>query len=278
MDARAAINMPIIQDVLAARLVVNKETYDGFFTNRLNGKKIGKQDRLTLRGTIVITPTDNLDINLKAFLVRDRSSAPGGDTGPARNKLLWLIYGFEEPDDGAFTIGRDFSANHDTDQLGFIGNVGLDLGSWQAKSITGYIETDDFNDSDFDQSEIFFFPTYRLQSHRQFSQELRLQSDFSDRSDALARLSLVFGGYYLNQSFELAQAFPTLPVLHRPAELDVRRQAELGIKGLFPRPYRNLAVSCLFHDAVNGQITGGDGNDCERQSGCGQGVQAGHQP
>ncbi|WP_417485566.1 TonB-dependent receptor [Maricaulis salignorans] len=216
MDARAAINMPIIQDVLAARLVVNKETYDGFFTNRLNGKKIGKQDRLTLRGTVVITPTDNLDINLKAFLVHDRSSAPGGDTGPDRTKLLWTVLRFEEPDDGAFTIGRDFSANHDTDQLGFIGNVGLDLGSWQAKSITGYIETDDFNDSDFDQTEIFFFPTFRLQQHRQFSQELRLQSDFSDRSDALARLSLVLGGYYLNQSFELSQAFPTLPVLLAP--------------------------------------------------------------
>lgn len=217
MDARAAVDMPLIQDKLAARLVLNKETYDGYFTNRVNGKKIGGQDRLTLRGTIVFTPTDNLDINLKAFLVRDRSSAPGGDAAPNRSQLLYTIFGFEEPDDGAFTIGRDFPANHDTDQLGFIGNVGLDLGSWQVKSITGYIETDDFNDSDYDQSEIFFFPTFRTQSHRQFSQELRLQSDFSDRTDALARLNLVFGGYYLKQSFELAQAFPTLPVLLNPA-------------------------------------------------------------
>lgn len=211
MDARAAVNMPIIEDVLATRIVVNKETYDGFFTNRLNGKKVGGQDRLTLRGTVVFTPTDNLDINLKAFLVRDRSSAPGGDSGPDRTKLLWTAFGFEEPDDGAFTIGRDFPANHDTDQLGFISNIGLDLGAAQLKSITGYIETDDFNDSDYDQSEVFFFPTFRVQSHRQFSQELRLQSDFSDRDDALARLNLVFGGYYLKQSFELAQAFPTLP-------------------------------------------------------------------
>jgi len=216
MDARAAVNMPLIRDTLAVRLVLNKETYDGYFTNRLNGKKIGGQDRLTLRGTVVFTPTDNLDINLKAFLVRDRSSAPGGDTAPNRNQLLWQVFRFEEPNDGAYTIGRDFPADHDTDQLGLISNIGLDMGSWQAKSITGYIETDDFNDSDFDQSEVFFFPTFRLQSHRQFSQELRLQSDFSDRTDALSRLSLVFGGYFLKQSFELAQAFPTLPVLLAP--------------------------------------------------------------
>lgn len=223
MDARAAVDMPLIEDVLATRFVISKETYDGFFTNRVNGQKIGGQDRLSLRGTVVFTPTDNLDINLKAFLVRDRSSAPGGDThhDPKDPKLLYLYYknpsnpqeNFVEPNDGAFTIGRDFPGNHDMDQLGLISNIGLNLGSWQIKSITGYIETDDFNDSDYDQSEIFFFPTFRVQSHRQFSQELRLQSDFSDRDDALARLSLVFGGYYLKQSFEMAQAFPTLPAL-----------------------------------------------------------------
>ncbi|MGH6650584.1 MAG: TonB-dependent receptor [Sphingopyxis sp.] len=216
MDARAAVNMPLIEDTLAVRLVLNKETYDGYFTNRFNGKKVGGQDRLTLRGTVVFTPTDNLDINLKAFLLRDRSSAPGGDAAPNRNQLLWQVFRFEEPNDGPYTIGRDFPADHDTDQLGLISNIGLDMGSWQAKSITGYIETDDFNDSDFDQSEVFFFPTFRLQSHRQFSQELRLQSDFSDRTDALSRLNLVFGGYFLKQSFELAQAFPTLPVLLAP--------------------------------------------------------------
>ncbi len=217
MDARAAVDMPLIQDTLAVRLVLNKETYDGYFTNRLNGKKVGGQDRLTLRGTVVFTPTDNIDINLKGFLVRDRSSAPGGDAAPNRNQLLWQVFRFEEPNDGAYTIGRDFPADHDTDQLGLISNIGVDLGSLQLKSVTGYIETDDFNDSDFDQSEIFFFPTFRLQSHRQFSQELRLQTDFSDRTDALSRLNLVVGGYYLKQSFELAQAFPTLPVLLAPA-------------------------------------------------------------
>ena len=213
MDARAAVDMPLIEDTLAVRLVASKETYDGFFTNRFNGKKVGGQDRLTLRGTVVFTPGDVLDVNLKAFVVRDRSSAPGGDTAPDRTKILYALLGFEEPNDGPYTIGRDFPADHDTDQLGVIGNVGLNFGQLQVKSITGYIETDDFNDSDFDHSEVFFFPTFRIQSHRQFSQELRLQSDFSDRDDALSRLNLVLGGYYLKQSFELGHAFPTLPAL-----------------------------------------------------------------
>ena len=101
MDARAAVDMPLIEDKLAVRLVASKETYDGFFTNRYNGQKVGGQDKMTLRGTIVAKPTENIDINLKAFLVRDRSDAPGGDTAPDRTKLIYTVFGFEEPNDGA---------------------------------------------------------------------------------------------------------------------------------------------------------------------------------
>ncbi|HMQ17835.1 MAG TPA: TonB-dependent receptor [Sphingopyxis sp.] len=217
LDGRLAVDMPVVQDVLAARIVLSKETMDGYFTNRLNGKRVGGQDRLTVRGTLLFTPSDDITVNLKTWWVRDRSSAPGGDSAPDRTKLHFLVFGFEEPNDGAFTIGRDFPANHDTDQFGFVGTVNARLGQITATSITGYIETDDFNDSDFDQSEVFFFPTFRLQSHRQFSQEMRLATDFSDLDGALSRLNLVLGGYYLKQSFELTQAFPTLPVLLAPA-------------------------------------------------------------
>lgn len=211
-DARASLDVPLAEDVLAARLYVGREHYNGFFTNRVNEKKIGGQNRLSMRGTLLATPSDAVEVNLKMFFVRDRSSAPGGDSAPDRTKLLYTLIGFEEPNDGAFRIGRDFPGSHDTDQFGVIGNISINLAeAWALKSVTGYIETDDFNDSDFDHSEIPFFPTFRLQSHRQFSQELRLQSDFSGRDDALARLNLVLGGYFLRQSFEMTQAFPTLP-------------------------------------------------------------------
>lgn len=214
MDVRGAIDVPIISDALSARLMVNKEHYNGFFTNRVDGKRIGGQNRLSMRATISATPTEGIEINLKGFLVRDRSSAPGGDSVPERDKALYLYFQFLEPEDGAFTIGRDFSAAHDTDQLGLISNISLGRAdNWNIKLITGYVETDDFNDSDFDHSEKFLFPTFRLQSHRQFSQEVRWQTDFAGRDDALARLDLVLGGYYLNQSFEMTQAFPTLPAL-----------------------------------------------------------------
>ncbi|MFM5953198.1 MAG: TonB-dependent receptor [Novosphingobium sp.] len=216
-DVKAAVDLPLVKDQLGLRLVVNRENSAGWFHNRYDGHSLGGQDRLTVRGTLLYTPSDAVTVNLKGFWVKDRSSAPGGDAVPDHSKLLWIVYRFDEPNDGPYTIGRDFPGQHSLDQWGVIGKVDVKLGSWTATSISGYIKSNDFNDSDFDQSEINFFPTFRLQSHHQFSEELRIQSDFSDRTDALARLNLVFGGYYLNQSFQLAQAFPTLPVLLAPS-------------------------------------------------------------
>lgn len=217
LDGRVAINLPLVKDVLSARLVASQESLGGYFFNRYNGERVGGQDRFSLRGTLLFTPSEDLTVNLKGWWLHDRSSAPGGDAAPDNSKLLYLVFGFSEPNDGAFTIGRDFPASHDTDQYGVIGTVNAKLGQMNLTSTTGYIKTNDFNDSDFDQSEKFFFPTFRVQAHRQFSQELRLATDFSDADGALARLNLVLGGYYMKQSFEMSQAFPTLPVLLAPS-------------------------------------------------------------
>jgi len=207
LDVRGAVDIPVIPGSLSVRLMANKETNEGWFTNRFNGDDVGGKNRLTLRGTILANPTDNISVNLKGFIVRDRSSAPGGDAAPDRTKLLYTVFHFEEPDDGPYTIGRDFPTLHQLDQKGLIGKVVADFGAINLTSITGWIKTDDFNDSDFDQTEVLFFPTFRLQTHKQFSQELRLQTNIADRID------LVVGGYYLDQTFEMSQAFPTLPYL-----------------------------------------------------------------
>lgn len=188
-------------------MVVNQESNDGWFTNRVTGDDVGGKNRLTLRGTLAAKLTENLTLNLKAWTVRDRSSAPGGDAAPDPTKLLATVFRFTEPNDGPYTIGRDFPPLHQTDQDGVIGRVEANFGGFSLTSISGYIKTDDFNDSDFDQSEVFFFPTFRLQAHEPFSQELRLQTENGER------LNLVIGGYYLDQNFSMSQSFPTLPLL-----------------------------------------------------------------
>lgn len=207
LDVKGAVNVPLAGERLALRVMANKETNEGWFTNRVNGDDVGGKDRLTIRASLLAKPSDNLTVNLKGWIVRDRSSAPGGDAVRDPTKLLATVFRFNEPNDGFYTIGRDFPTLHQTDQKGVIGKVEADLGAATVTSITGYIKTDDFNDSDFDQTEVFFFPTFRLQTHKQFSEELRVQADIADT------VNIVVGGYYLDQSFAMSQAFPTLPLL-----------------------------------------------------------------
>lgn len=210
LDFRGGIQFPILEDQLSFRIAGLWQNYDGHFTNRVNGEDLNGEDLKALRGTLVWTPVEDFEATLIASWLKERSDAPGGDEMSDPNQLLPLVFGFTEPDDGAFTVGRDALAFHDTDQNGVTGLINWDLGMFRLESITGWVETDDWIASDFDQTEVPFFPTFRDQVHDQFSQELRLHSDFADQGGSLASLDLVVGLYYFEQEHELVQSFPTL--------------------------------------------------------------------
>jgi iron complex outermembrane receptor protein len=218
-DFRGAVEFPIIEDKLSARVSTLFQNYDGHFKNRANGKDLGGEDIKTVRATLVWTPTDTIEATLIGSWLKERSDAPGGDDASDPGQLLPFLFGpfgpfnsgwLGEPDDGDFTVGRDALEFHNTDQYSITGILDWDIGDFTLTSVTGYIDTDDFIASDFDQTELPFFPTFRDQVHEQFSQEVRLQSDFSSRSDALGNLELVLGLFYFEQEHEMVQSFPTL--------------------------------------------------------------------
>lgn len=225
-DLRAAVQVPLVTDKLALRVSGMMQNYDGHFTNRVNNKKLNGEDIDTARATLVWTPTDNVEATLIGQWLKERSDAPGGDDRSDPNQLLRAVFGWVEPRDGAFRVGRDAPAFHNTDQTNLTAIVNWDIGDFTLTSITGYVETDDFIASDFDQSEIPFFPTLRDQVHEQFSQEIRLQSNFAGREGILGRLDFVVGLFYFEQEHELVQSFPTLgvPALGLPSSADYATQ------------------------------------------------------
>lgn len=238
MDFRGAVQFPIIEDKLSARLAVLAQNYQGHFKNRTNDKHLNGEDVDSIRGTVVWTPTDTFEWTLIGSWLEERSDAPGGDDrsdltvpeGAAHPELfrvpqlLPILFGPNtplpfppfnvgwtgEPDDGDFTVGRDALDFYNTDQNSVTSIINWEIGDFTLTSITGWVETDDFVAADFDQTELLFFPTFRDQVHEQFSQELRLQSDFSARSGFLGNLEVVLGLFYFEQEHEIVQSFPTL--------------------------------------------------------------------
>lgn len=215
-DLRAAVQFPIIEDKLSMRVSGMLQNYDGHFKNRVNGDRLNGEDVDTVRATLRWTPTDTFEATLIGGWLKERSDAPGGDDASDPNQLLSIIFQGPpffwtgEPDDGVFRVGRDALDFHNTDQKSLTAIVDWDLGEYTLTSITGYVETDDFIASDFDQTEIPFFPTFRDQVHDQFSQEVRLQSNYAGRDGFLGNLEWVVGLFYFEQEHELVQSFPTL--------------------------------------------------------------------
>jgi len=204
MDVRAAVEFPIMQDILSGRVSVLSQNYDGHFRNRVNGDNLNGEDLDTIRGTLVFTPSEAFDATVIYTRLKENSTAPGGENDPDPFQILQ----FKETDGDPFTVGRDALDFADTDQDGTTVIANWDLGSFVLTSVTGWLDTDDFIASDFDQTEVLFFPTFRDQTHDQFSSELRLATDFSDREGFLGNLDLVLGLFYFEQEHELVQSFP----------------------------------------------------------------------
>src|SRR4029450_7391640 len=81
-DVRAAVEVPIIQGQLAARVSYLAQNYDGHFENRVNGHDLNGEDLRVTRATLVWTPTDSIEATLIGTFLREDSTAPGADNDP----------------------------------------------------------------------------------------------------------------------------------------------------------------------------------------------------
>jgi iron complex outermembrane receptor protein len=226
VDVRGAVQFPIIGETLSARIAVLSQTYEGHYKNRFNGGHLNGEDVDTVRGTLVWEPTDSFDATLIYQWLKERSDAPGGDNEPDPGQIITFLGYTGEPDNDPFTVGRDSLDFYNTDQDNATLIMNWDIGRFTLTSITGWAETDDVVAADFDQTELLFFPTFRDQVHEQWSQELRLHSDFSDMGGFLGNLEMVLGLFYFEQEHEIVQTFPTLgaPALGLPSSADYAHQ------------------------------------------------------
>ena len=216
---------------LAIKLGADYLKNNGTFRNVAFGGRDGDRDTKTYIVALRATPDDRLDFTLSYERMEDDSELVPFVPG-------YVPYVISSPANGYFsgmnnqcinpfllascsaTINkkrntveqpRQAPAYFNLDAITFDGSY--DLGTVKAFAITGYRRTRQFDISDFDATRFALFRDQRKNRTHQFSQELRLESDFSDNFKVIGGAFYYNGGYTTDQrvSLDLAGVTPDTP-------------------------------------------------------------------
>ena len=214
VQARASTSLPIIDDKVAIRLTASNTYRQGTVDNVRTGGKLLNLDSQTLRGQILIKPTDTFTLRVIAdYSIRNENCCLGLPAGvvttlpngtPIANnfyqRAAWL--GYTLPTLNAFDRITDINAAsyYKVKQKGISANAQWSLGDVSLTSITAYRTWDWEPHNDTDATGLSVFNLSQTTTHqKQFSQELRLASTGTRTIDCVAGL------YYFHQSL-LTQA------------------------------------------------------------------------
>ena len=212
MDLQGAINLPIVEDTLAARVAFMAKNSDGFFDNLALDTTKSDVDVTVVRPSLRWTPTAELDVNLIVELYRDKgdSSASqnldsrieprllGADRTPTP-AIVQRIFGYTPPDD-KYDIFHNLEGYVDAAAESVILDANYELEHGMVTLVTGYREVRYDTSTDFDGSPftVFHFPDNR-EDQNQISAELRYASTFSDVVEFTA------GVFYFAQEMEIGE-------------------------------------------------------------------------
>ena len=226
----AVANGPIIGDVLAGRLAVRISDEEGYMYNTLTREKEEQEQDKIVRGTLLWTPTDRLNVRAKAewseydrigryfqisevsgFAVnRPRITNPATllplpvplDTALAANLSTYRFY------DPAFNAGLDYNTSKQQETAHVISknaalDASYDFGPLVLRSITGVnsYKSLDGRDVDWTPNPYLYQPI--SQKFTQWSQEFRVVSDIGDRFDYIAGVYWFKTDFYVDRRTDI---------------------------------------------------------------------------
>ncbi len=209
----------LVEDRLAARIDGVYTRRDGFVTDVISGRTVNDRDRWLLRGQLLFTPNDDVELRIIADYANRREECCASTYLPFRtvtrnaagqvivtpaNPIVDIVRGLGGviTDDTfarrtSITPGQSYRS--DVTDWGISGELNWDFGGATLTSITAWRDwkVSSSQDADFNNLDILWRSnqTRRFQT---FSQELRLQGTaFADRLDWLV------GGYYADEKLDL---------------------------------------------------------------------------
>jgi iron complex outermembrane receptor protein len=208
---RGVLNMPIIKDVLAAKLFGFHDETHGYLTNAFTGQHIGRSDNNNFGAAFLLTPTSNFDALLT--LEEQKQSFK-----PYNGSLL-------RPGDAfcSFVPAQACNNNTTTDQYRIFPGINP-LGYYRARaatleanltegpvkitSVTSYRESREAQEQDF--GTVGLYDALRKQKYHQVSEELRASGKIFSNLDYVAGLYYFDSKYHLIQSTKVFGAFAGL--------------------------------------------------------------------
>jgi outer membrane receptor protein involved in Fe transport len=204
--AEGAVSGPIT-DTVRARVAARWRDSDGYVRNLTLSRTEPKRDDVTLRGILEADVSDTVVANFKAeysdFDVLGRSIETLNETPVAAGPFTGRTYAqilvglgadrsvLDNTLNGNRSSNGDFSNNK---QQTYVGNIKVDIGGYELRSITGYtkLKYDELCDCDYTGANVFLAGL--REDYDQFSQEFRLTSPVNESYDFVA------GAYYQNSN------------------------------------------------------------------------------
>ncbi|MBT5006680.1 MAG: TonB-dependent receptor [Halieaceae bacterium] len=203
-EVKAVVNVPLIDDTLGMKVMVSSVQSDGYFENVTLDKDVGGDDMQTYGAALLWRPTEDFDLKFHYEVFEDDSdvlTAANGNTPGAfacdLEGVLWPV-GCASTDTASdkdnVTGGRESYAEAETEMAILTAN--WDLDKFLLTSITAYQDKDEQYLNNFDPSPADFLYLNYFNEWEQFSQELRITSQFSDT------IQFVGGLYYWDVAYE----------------------------------------------------------------------------
>lgn len=221
LEVRAALDAPIVPDVLNLRLSVLDLNYDGFLHNVADNRRFGGIDSLSERLTLTYTPAGPFDATIVVDHDTDRDAGfpnkngtpPVGAIAPAPDFLLALLGFPMDPAQGPYDVNVTIPLHYNFQTTGVAATLNYKTDFGTITSVTGYREFDDDNIQEYGGAGDVtvptafgpavgpFFTSARVQNHNQISEELRIASPSGEN-----KVDYVAGVYFLHQHYSLQNA------------------------------------------------------------------------
>lgn len=215
VNLTAAVSGPVVSDVLSVRAAGQWVRDDGYTYNRVTGHDLNDTDYWALRLSALYTPSADVEalVQVNRFVNRGDATQPqhralfpltpaaAGPDGFCRPTLYASgqcgdAFGYADTDNDPRATAANQEGKDKIDLFGASAQVTWNVGPMSVVSVTAYSWAHRNAFENTDSSPNSMVEINYLARQRQFTQELRLQSNGGPD----ARLNWVLGGYFMDET------------------------------------------------------------------------------